>query len=164
MRSIITLAFALILSAPALSQEGRMTGGTFLELEAAAVDPNGSPLVTLYLMATLDSLGIANAVLEENERAPLYCLPARDTLSAADMRTIVGLLRCRHGCLPLHVRGRSSRISRLCATVIEAGERPQGGPPLLVSSAVVDFDQTTAVKRRLDSFEHRERIDGVVER
>ena len=89
MRSVITFAFALILSAPALSQEDRMTGGTFLELEAAAVDPTGSPLVTLYLMATLDSLGIANAVLEQNERAPLYCLPARDTLSAADMRTIV---------------------------------------------------------------------------
>ena len=89
MRSIIAFAFALILAAPALSQEGRMTGASFLELETAAVDPNGSPLVTLYLMATLDSLGIANAVLEQNERAPLYCLPARVALSAADMRTIV---------------------------------------------------------------------------
>ena len=29
-------------------------------------------------------------------------------------------------------------------------------------SAVVDIDQTAAVERRLDSFEHRERIDGVI--
>jgi hypothetical protein len=61
----------------------------YIELENSAVDKHqGSPLVTIYLGGTIESLMMANAILLNEAQRPLFCEPE----SGLDVVTLRALL------------------------------------------------------------------------
>ena len=62
----------------------------YMELEDAAVNKEtGSPVVNLYLMAVLDSYGIANAILSDRKQRQLYCQPDNLALGPMNLRQLI---------------------------------------------------------------------------
>jgi hypothetical protein len=60
----------------------------YIELESSAIDnTSGSPPVTLYLGGVIESLDMANGILEEDSK-PLFCL-SQQGLSANRMRILL---------------------------------------------------------------------------
>lgn len=62
----------------------------YMELEDAAVNKDtGSPVVNMYLMAVLNSYGIANAMLSDRKQRQLYCQPDNLALGPMNLRQLI---------------------------------------------------------------------------
>lgn len=66
---------ALTMSSASAADKPYLSLNQYRSLEAEAVDKAlGSPVVTLYLGGVIESAGIINAILEENNKPQIYCL------------------------------------------------------------------------------------------
>ncbi|MBP1746876.1 MAG: hypothetical protein H6Q54_1491 [Deltaproteobacteria bacterium] len=86
--SACLLVCLLAASIPSLGAE--MSVMQYMELEDAAANKDtGSPVVNMYLMAVLDSYGIANAMLSDRKQRQLYCQPDNLALGPMNLRQLI---------------------------------------------------------------------------
>ena len=86
--SACLLVCLLAASIPSLGAE--MSVMQYMELEVAAANKDtGSPVVNVYLMALLDSYGIANAMLSDRKQRQLYCQPDNLALGPMNLRQLI---------------------------------------------------------------------------
>lgn len=86
--SICLLVCLLAVTTPSFGAE--MSVMKYMELDDAAVNKDtGSPVVSVYLMAVLDSYGIANAMLSDRKQRQLYCQPDNLALGSMNLRQLI---------------------------------------------------------------------------
>jgi hypothetical protein len=86
--SACLLVWLLAVATPSFGAE--MSVMQYIELENASVNKDtGSPVVNVYLMAVLDSYGIANAMLSDQKQQPLYCQPDNLALGPINLRQLI---------------------------------------------------------------------------
>ena len=86
--SACLLVCLLAVTTPSFGAE--MSVMQYMELEDAAVNKDtGSPVVSVYLMAVLDSYGIANAMLSDRKQRQLYCQPDNLALGPMNLRQLI---------------------------------------------------------------------------